>query len=152
MELKWWNNVNRLWFFIAFYSTFLENPTVFIFNPVLLFWVIMMRFLSSTENRGTRRSGGGSSGAASLLWPLLGACLWAAVFAYRPVVIVHGLFDSSGDFKNLQRFINEVSGRTHQMWSFRELTDEGRPSGSSHLSLSARWSNATVNIDKILLC
>ncbi|XP_061520320.1 lysosomal thioesterase PPT2 isoform X2 [Phycodurus eques] len=48
-----------------------------------------------------------SSGAASLLWPLLGACLWAAAVAYKPVIIVHGLFDSSGDFKNLQRFINE---------------------------------------------
>ncbi|XP_026205795.1 lysosomal thioesterase PPT2b isoform X1 [Anabas testudineus] len=48
-----------------------------------------------------------SSGAAGLLYPLLGACLWAAVVAYKPVIIVHGLFDSSGDFKNLQRFINE---------------------------------------------
>lgn len=52
-----------------------------------------------------------SSGAAGLLCPLLGACLWAAVAGYKPVIIVHGLFDSSGDFKNLQRFINEVSGR-----------------------------------------
>lgn len=50
------------------------------------------------------------SGAAGLLYPLLGACLWAAVVGYKPVIIVHGLFDSSGDFKNLQRFINEVSG------------------------------------------
>ncbi|XP_077363974.1 lysosomal thioesterase PPT2 [Festucalex cinctus] len=47
-----------------------------------------------------------SSWAASFLWPLLGACLWAAAVAYKPVIIVHGLFDSSGDFKNLQRFIN----------------------------------------------
>uniref|UniRef100_A0A3B4GIG3 palmitoyl-CoA hydrolase n=1 Tax=Pundamilia nyererei TaxID=303518 RepID=A0A3B4GIG3_9CICH len=48
-----------------------------------------------------------SSGAAGLLWPLLGACLWASVVGYKPVIIVHGLFDSSGDFINLQRFINE---------------------------------------------
>lgn len=54
---------------------------------------------------------GRSSGAARLLYPLLGACLWAAVVGYKPVIIVHGLFDSSGDFKNLQSFINEVSGR-----------------------------------------
>lgn len=50
------------------------------------------------------------SEAAGLMWPLLGACLWAAVVGYKPVIIVHGLFDSSDDFKNLQRFINEVSG------------------------------------------
>lgn len=50
-----------------------------------------------------------SSGAAGLLWPLLGAYLWASVVGYKPVIIVHGLFDSSGDFINLQRFINEVS-------------------------------------------
>uniref|UniRef100_A0A3Q2YQF0 palmitoyl-CoA hydrolase n=1 Tax=Hippocampus comes TaxID=109280 RepID=A0A3Q2YQF0_HIPCM len=53
---------------------------------------------------GKRESNGG---AARLLWPLLGACLWAAAVAFKPVIIVHGLFDSSGDFKNLQRFINE---------------------------------------------
>ncbi|TKS88381.1 40S ribosomal protein S5 40S ribosomal protein S5, N-terminally processed [Collichthys lucidus] len=52
-------------------------------------------------------SSGSSSGAAGLLYPLLGACLWAAVVGYKPVIIVHGLFDSSGDFINLQRFINE---------------------------------------------
>ncbi|TMS18593.1 40S ribosomal protein S5 [Larimichthys crocea] len=52
-------------------------------------------------------SSSSSSGAAGLLYPLLGACLWAAVVAYKPVIIVHGLFDSSGDFINLQRFINE---------------------------------------------
>ena len=56
-----------------------------------------------------RRSG--SSGAAGLLYPLLGACLWAAVVGFKPVIIVHGLFDSSGDFRHLQRFINEVSGQ-----------------------------------------
>ncbi|MED6292879.1 Lysosomal thioesterase PPT2-A [Characodon lateralis] len=47
------------------------------------------------------------SGAAGLLWPLLVACLWAAVVGYKPVIIVHGLFDSSEDFKTLKRFINE---------------------------------------------
>ncbi|KAM4630911.1 lysosomal thioesterase PPT2 isoform 2-T2 [Polymixia lowei] len=47
------------------------------------------------------------SGATRLLWQVLGACLWVAVIGYRPVVIVHGLFDSSGEFTALQRFINE---------------------------------------------
>ncbi|XP_077446013.1 lysosomal thioesterase PPT2 isoform X1 [Stigmatopora argus] len=56
----------------------------------------------SIHRRRERRSG-----TTSLLWPLLGACLWAAAVAYKPVVIVHGLFDSSRDFKTLQRFINE---------------------------------------------
>ncbi|MBN3308268.1 PPT2A thioesterase, partial [Amia calva] len=41
------------------------------------------------------------------LWPLLGACLWAAALGYKPVVIVHGLFDSSSDFQNLLAFINQ---------------------------------------------
>ena len=56
----------------------------------------------------TRRSRGRGSGAAGLLWPLLAASLWAAGVGYKPVVIVHGLFDSSGDFRNLLRFINQV--------------------------------------------
>ncbi|TNN61851.1 Lysosomal thioesterase PPT2-A [Liparis tanakae] len=47
------------------------------------------------------------SGVSRLLYPLLGACLWASVVGYKPVVIVHGLFDSSGDFIHLQQFINE---------------------------------------------
>lgn len=54
------------------------------------------------------------SGPAGLLYPLLGACLWAAVVGYKPVIIVHGLFDSSGDFKILERFINEVSDRNEE--------------------------------------
>lgn len=58
--------------------------------------------------RSSRRRRQGS-GVAGLLYPLLGACLWAAVVAHKPVIIVHGLFDSSEDFKNLLRFINEVS-------------------------------------------
>ncbi|KAM4539592.1 lysosomal thioesterase PPT2 [Odontesthes bonariensis] len=61
-----------------------------------------MKGSSFSGNRRRR-----SSGAAGLLCPLLGACLWAAVVGYKPVIIVHGLFDSSGDFINLQRFINE---------------------------------------------
>lgn len=64
---------------------------------------------SNSAVSSPRRRGG--SGAAGLLYPLLAACLWAAVVAYKPVIIVHGLFDSSGDFINLQRFINEVSGQ-----------------------------------------
>lgn len=64
----------------------------------------MKGFGCASLRRRRRRS---SSGAAGLLWPLLGACLWASVVGYKPVIIVHGLFDSSGDFINLQRFINE---------------------------------------------
>lgn len=63
-----------------------------------------MKGSHSAERTRRRR---GSSGAAGLLYPLLGACLLAAVVGYKPVVIVHGLFDSSGDFKNLLRYINE---------------------------------------------
>ncbi|CAB1351311.1 unnamed protein product [Coregonus sp. 'balchen'] len=47
------------------------------------------------------------SGATRLLWTLFGACLVAAVIGYKPVVIVHGLFDSSGQFVELLRFINQ---------------------------------------------
>ncbi|CAB1321119.1 unnamed protein product [Coregonus sp. 'balchen'] len=47
------------------------------------------------------------SGATRLLWSLFGACLVAAVIGYKPVVIVHGLFDSSGEFVELLRFINQ---------------------------------------------
>lgn len=50
-----------------------------------------------------------SSWLSALLLPLLAAGLWASVVGYKPVVIVHGLFDSSEDFKNLKRFINQVS-------------------------------------------
>ncbi|XP_019726341.1 lysosomal thioesterase PPT2 [Hippocampus comes] len=64
----------------------------------------MMKGFVTDSIIGKRESNGG---AARLLWPLLGACLWAAAVAFKPVIIVHGLFDSSGDFKNLQRFINE---------------------------------------------
>lgn len=50
-----------------------------------------------------------SSWVFTLLHPLLGACLWASVAGYKPVIIVHGLFDSSVDFKHLKLFINQVS-------------------------------------------
>lgn len=76
--------------------------------------------LSATSSPRRRRSSGGS-GVAGLLCPLLGACLWATVVGYKPVIIVHGLFDSSGDFINLQRFINQVSGRNKE-----ELVEFGR--------------------------
>lgn len=53
-----------------------------------------------------------SSRVSALLYPLLGACFWASVSGYKPVIIVHGLFDSSEDFKNLKLFINQVSRAT----------------------------------------
>lgn len=49
-------------------------------------------------------------GAVRALWPLLFACLAATVIGYKPVIVVHGLFDGSSDFVNLLRFINEVRG------------------------------------------
>lgn len=69
---------------------------------------------SPMRRRTSRRS---SSGVAGLLCPLLGACLWATVVGYKPVIIVHGLFDSSGDFINLKRFINEVSGHSKEAFA-----------------------------------
>ncbi|RVE67113.1 hypothetical protein OJAV_G00114780 [Oryzias javanicus] len=61
---------------------------------------------TKVPRRGGRwkRSTGALTG---LFLPLLGACFWAAAAAYKPVIIVHGLFDSSLDLLNLQRFINE---------------------------------------------
>lgn len=73
----------------------------------------------SNPRRRLRRSGTGSSSScrvAGLLYPLLGACLWASVVGFKPVVIIHGLFDSSGDFKNLLRFINQVSDCGDGVW------------------------------------
>lgn len=87
-------------FSILLYSLFIFVRTFFVFP-------IMKGFLSAVSSRRWKSS----SGAAGLLCPLLGACLWAAVVGYKPVIIVHGLFDSSGDFQNLQRFISEVSDR-----------------------------------------
>ena len=48
------------------------------------------------------------SRGSGLLWGVIGVCLWAAAVGFKPVIIVHGLFDSSGDFLTLSRFINEV--------------------------------------------
>ncbi|XP_004073825.1 lysosomal thioesterase PPT2 [Oryzias latipes] len=49
-----------------------------------------------------------SSGVlAGLFMPLLCACFWAGGSAYKPVIIVHGLFDSPKNLLNLQRFISE---------------------------------------------
>lgn len=66
--------------------------------------------LSPRRTMRSKGSSSSSSGVTGLLYPLLVACLWAEVVGYKPVVIVHGLFDSSVDFKNLLRFINQVSG------------------------------------------
>lgn len=49
----------------------------------------------------------GSGGAGLLLLQLLAVCLWAAAVGFKPVIVVHGLFDSSSDFQTLKRFINE---------------------------------------------
>lgn len=68
-----------------------------------------MKGSAMSSPRRTMRSSSSSSGVTGLLYPLLVACLWAAVVGYKPVIIIHGLFDSSGDFKNLLRFINQVS-------------------------------------------
>ncbi|XP_048849384.1 lysosomal thioesterase PPT2 [Brienomyrus brachyistius] len=51
-------------------------------------------------------SSSGVAAAAWMLWPLVGACMAVAVLGYKPVIVVHGLFDSSSDFENLLRFIN----------------------------------------------
>ncbi|XP_076862156.1 lysosomal thioesterase PPT2 [Brachyhypopomus gauderio] len=52
-------------------------------------------------------------GQTRLLWTLLGSCLLSAVFAYKPVIVVHGLFDSSADFADLNRFINQTHPGTN---------------------------------------
>ncbi|XP_072530398.1 lysosomal thioesterase PPT2 isoform X2 [Salminus brasiliensis] len=49
----------------------------------------------------------GQMGLLGLLVCLLASCLLAAVLSHRPVIIVHGLFDSSADFITLRRFINQ---------------------------------------------
>ncbi|XP_026884335.2 lysosomal thioesterase PPT2 isoform X1 [Electrophorus electricus] len=46
-------------------------------------------------------------GQTRLLWTLLGSCFLSTVFGYKPVVVVHGLFDSSADFTDLNQFINQ---------------------------------------------
>lgn len=99
---------------VQFFVFFMSQGRTFVFWSLLF---ICTRRASnpamSNPRRRLRRSSTGSSSSkcrvAGLLYPLLGACLWASVVGYKPVVIIHGLFDSSGDFKNLLRFINQVS-------------------------------------------
>lgn len=73
------------------------------------------------------------SGATRLLWSLFGACLFSAVLGYRPVIIVHGLFDSSGDFVNLLRFINQVSLR--YLWRITPDSCHMRPIDLSNIDV-----------------
>ncbi|XP_039530439.1 lysosomal thioesterase PPT2-A-like [Pimephales promelas] len=40
------------------------------------------------------------------VWSLVAVCVLCVCVAYKPVIIVHGLFDTSADFINLHRFIN----------------------------------------------
>uniref|UniRef100_A0A8C2J9S5 palmitoyl-CoA hydrolase n=1 Tax=Cyprinus carpio TaxID=7962 RepID=A0A8C2J9S5_CYPCA len=40
------------------------------------------------------------------VWSLVAVCVLCVCVAYKPVIIVHGLFDSPADFINLRRFIN----------------------------------------------
>ncbi|XP_071657088.1 lysosomal thioesterase PPT2 isoform X3 [Patagioenas fasciata] len=54
-----------------------------------------------------RRGGGGAALAPLLAPPLLLLLLVAPGGSHRPVVIVHGLFDSPSDFQHLRDFINE---------------------------------------------
>ncbi|XP_043090046.1 lysosomal thioesterase PPT2 [Puntigrus tetrazona] len=43
---------------------------------------------------------------SACVWSLLAVCVLCVCVAYKPVIIIHGLFDSSADFINLHRFIN----------------------------------------------
>ncbi|XP_026086023.1 lysosomal thioesterase PPT2 isoform X1 [Carassius auratus] len=40
------------------------------------------------------------------VWSLVTVCVLCVCVAYKPVIIIHGLFDTSADFINLHRFIN----------------------------------------------
>uniref|UniRef100_A0A8C1YL40 Uncharacterized protein n=1 Tax=Cyprinus carpio TaxID=7962 RepID=A0A8C1YL40_CYPCA len=42
------------------------------------------------------------------VWSLVAVCVLCVCVAYKPVIIIHGLFDTSADFINLHRFINLV--------------------------------------------
>lgn len=42
------------------------------------------------------------------VFPLLAVCVLCVCLAYKPVIIVHGLFDSSSNFNALISFINAV--------------------------------------------
>lgn len=95
----------------SFFFLSMPHCRTFAFCELLSF-APRTRSSSNPAMPASRRTGTGtgSSWVAALLYPLLGACLWASAVGYKPVVIIHGLFDSSGDFKNLLRFINQVSG------------------------------------------
>ncbi|XP_051526796.1 lysosomal thioesterase PPT2-A-like isoform X2 [Myxocyprinus asiaticus] len=41
------------------------------------------------------------------MWSLLAVCVLCVCVAYKPVIVVHGLFDSSANFINLNKFINQ---------------------------------------------
>ncbi|KAG7469624.1 hypothetical protein MATL_G00130790 [Megalops atlanticus] len=47
------------------------------------------------------------NGSAKLLSTFLGVCFAVAVVGYKPVIIVHGLFDGSKEFTYLVRLINQ---------------------------------------------
>ncbi|MEQ2160616.1 hypothetical protein GOODEAATRI_001126 [Goodea atripinnis] len=83
------------------------------------------------------------SGAAGLLWPLLVACLWAAVVGYKPVIIVHGLFDSSEDFKTLKRFINEADSFVEESCPLCLTTTSTRSSLCLRLRLGSMEAQST---------
>ncbi|XP_069055201.1 lysosomal thioesterase PPT2-A-like [Lepisosteus oculatus] len=61
-----------------------------------------------------RGAGAGGSRRPWRPWlPLLAACLLGSALGYKPVVIVHGLFDSSLDFLTLLGFINQSHPSTN---------------------------------------
>ncbi|XP_051949400.1 lysosomal thioesterase PPT2-A-like isoform X3 [Xyrauchen texanus] len=41
------------------------------------------------------------------MWSLLAVCVLCVCVAYKPVIVIHGLFDSSANFFNLHKFINQ---------------------------------------------
>lgn len=107
-----------------------------------------MKSFGSARLGMMRRSRSGAAGL--LLWPLLGACLWATVVGYKPVIIVHGLFDSSGDFKHLERFINEVSAGPNKYSKSQntlgmKTRKSCRPYRLYHHMLSSKRGSASCN-------
>lgn len=60
---------------------------------------------------GLREKNAASSGFTCCWLLLLSLFLLkcsVCVLGYKPVIIIHGLFDTSADFINLKRFINQV--------------------------------------------
>ena len=45
--------------------------------------------------------------------------------AYKPVIVVHGLFDSSYSFRHLLEYINEVWPGTPRLWALVAATEAG---------------------------